>query len=149
MKNLMIICLSLIGFQASAMNIINCLDKAAARSYKSVCQEVIDTNKLVYINCFDKSINPEEARLCANITIPTEKGDALFNCVGFDRSQFNDPYLIDRCARLPNPKTVYKTDCWGSDEQAPELEDGYQVNLCENVDTVEQDSVHKKLLQQK
>ncbi len=131
--------ISLTGLNAFAAN-MNCLDKNAD---KYLCTQVVDLSKLIYIDCLGDLGDGFEENLCSNITIPAEDGtDVIFDCLK-DGKNTNDPYIIDRCSKLPNPSSVTKVNCM------EELEDGYQVNLCKSVDSVEQESVLKKLSQQK
>ncbi len=119
---------------------INCIDK---RENNSLCTEVIDLSKLSYVNCLDEIGDGFEANLCANITIPAEDGsDMVFNCLENGKNTI-DPYIIDRCSRLPNPNSVVTVNCWEV------LDEGYENRLCFSVDTNEQESVRKKLSQQK
>lgn len=130
---------AVLSVSASAAT-ISCLDK---NQDQFICTQVIDLKKLDYINCLEPIGDGFEARLCQNITLISETGAKVsFDCLKYGKAT-NDPYLIDRCSKLPNPSTVVKTNCWG------ELEDGYQVNLCSEVNTNEQESVHKKLAQPK
>lgn len=130
--------ITLIGATSFAAT-INCTDK---NQDKFLCTQVIDLSKLDYVNCLEEIGDGFEANLCKNITIPSEDGsNEPFNCLNEGKST-SDPYIIDRCSRLPNPNSVVKTNCW------EDLEDGYQVNLCTQVDTIEQESVHKKIMQQ-
>jgi hypothetical protein len=111
---------------------INCLGELEDGYQVSICKNVIDLSKVRTINCMAELEDGYQAAICVNAINPSTR--KKLNC---HRPQ--DGYEYNLCTIVPEPQSIHMVNCLG------ELEDGYQVNRCENVDVEAQRALWVRL----
>lgn len=130
MKTLVMI-LSLTSMSANAAG-LNCLGDLQDGYEINICKNVIDLSKVKTINCLEDLEDGYQVLVCENAVNPSIR--SKINCLNPQ-----DGYELNICKKVPEPRSIVIIDCLG------ELEDGYQVLRCENVDVKAQQALRMRL----
>lgn len=107
---------------------INCLGELEDGYQVNICEQVIDLSKVRTINCMAELEDGYQAGICVNAINPSSS--SKLNC-----HSPQDGFEYNLCTNVPEPKSIQVVNCLG------ELEDGYQVILCESVAVEKQQAV--------
>jgi hypothetical protein len=129
MKLGILLCLTVLSAAAFAAD---CTDPQTARRHKKICTRLVDTSKLVLKDCTGELEDGYHLNICENAIHP--KTGRKLDCL----KPTNDSVARAACAQVPDPGSIARINC-------EELEDGYSLNHCSEVDLEKQTYLNKVL----
>lgn len=117
---------------AIASDKINCLtDTLEDKLQVDICENLVDTTRLVEIDCNSEQVLEEYGDICRSV--PHTHGGEDVNCF-----QTEDGFEFNLCSAVLVPETIFKINCFAIESES-------HTALCSDVSVFEQNWIRRRL----